>query len=565
MLDGYVGWPEEAARRYCEAGLWERITVSEMVARTANRNPGKLAVVYGDRRITYGQLIGESRRLALGLLELGLKPHDRAVMQLPNGLEFVTTYLALNWIGVIPVMALRSHRHAEVRHFIRASGATTYFIADNVGAFDYRPMAAEMSAEFPSLRHVVVAGMPGPGQTALASHLPTEPDGAALDAALRAVRPCAEDVSTMLLSGGTTAMSKLIPRSHNDYVLNARLCGQIGGFGPETVFMAVLPLAHNYNLASPGMLGVFYAGGTLVIGSSADTSDIFEIVQRERVTVIAAAVPMVSNWLNSDLPKRCDLSSLRVIQSGGARLPPELRLRVQQELGCIEQEIYGTAEGLINMVRLDDPEDLRLESSGAPVCELDEIKVLDDAGNEVADGEPGELVVRGPYTINGYYNAPEKNAEAFTADGFYRMGDIVRKRGRYVYTEGRRKDLINRGGEKISCDEVENLIFGLPQVKQVSLVAMPDPVFGEKACACVVLKPGTRLDFQELVAHLRKQHIASFKLPERLEVMPSFPVSPVGKILKRELRQMIATKLLAEAASNTQERASTAQLPDLGS
>ena len=163
--------------------------------------------------------------------------------------------------------------------------------------------------------------------------------------------------------------------------------------------------------------------------------------------------------------------------------------------------------------------------------------------------QPGELVVRGPYTINGYYNAPEKNAEAFTADGFYRMGDIVRKRGRYVYTEGRRKDLINRGGEKISCDEIENLIFGLPQVKEVSLVAMPDPVFGEKACACVVLKPGTRLGFDELIAHLRRQHIASFKLPERLEVMPSFPISPVGKILKRQLRDMIASKLEAERAS----------------
>jgi 2,3-dihydroxybenzoate-AMP ligase len=201
------------------------------------------------------------------------------------------------------------------------------------------------------------------------------------------------------------------------------------------------------------------------------------------------------------------------------------------------------------MVRLGDPDELLLESSGTPVSEFDEIKVLDDAGHEVPDGEPGELVVRGPYTINGYYNAPEKNAEAFTADGFYRMGDIVRKRGRYVYTEGRRKDLINRGGEKISCDEVENLIFGLPQVKQVSLVAMPDPVFGEKACACVVLKPGTALSFDEMVGHLRAQHIASFKLPERLEVMPAFPVSPVGKILKRELREMLAARVEAERAA----------------
>jgi 2,3-dihydroxybenzoate-AMP ligase len=549
MLDGFVGWPEEAARRYREAGLWEGLTVAEMVARSARRDPGKVAVVYGDRRITYEELVTESRQLALGLLELGLKSLDRAVMQLPNVPEFVTTYLALNWIGAIPVTALRAHRHAEVRHFIRASGASAYFIADTVGNYDYRPMAADMVAEFPFLRHVVVAGQAAPGQTMLASHVARTASREALDAGLQVARPSAEDVSTMLLSGGTTSMSKLIPRTHNDYVLNARLCAQAGGFDNGTVFMAVLPLGHNYNLASPGMLGTFYAGGTLVIANSTDTADLFETVERERVTVIAAVVPLIANWLNSEVPKKFDLSSLRVVQNGGARLAPELRARVRQELGCIPQEVYGTAEGLINMVRLDDPDDLLLESSGAPVSEFDEIMVLDDDGTEVPDGEPGELVVRGPYTINGYYNAPEKNAEAFTPDGFYRMGDIVRKRGRYVYTEGRRKDMINRGGEKISCDEIENLIFGLPQVKEVSLVGMPDPVFGEKACACVVLKPGTGLSFEELIAHLRAQHIASFKLPERLEVMPAFPVSPVGKILKRELRDIIASKVEAERAS----------------
>jgi 2,3-dihydroxybenzoate-AMP ligase len=550
MLQGFVGWPEAAAQRYRDAGLWEGLTVAEMVARTASRQPGKVAVVYGDRRITYAELIAESRRLALGLLELGLKPLDRAVMQLPNIPEFVTTYLALNWIGVIPVMALRAHRHAEVRHFIRASGAAAYFIADEVAGFDYRPMAAEMAAQFPFLRHVVVAGQAAAGQSTLAGLVARPADPAAIDAALAVVRPTADEVSTMLLSGGTTSVSKLIPRTHNDYVLNARLCAQAGGFDGDTVFMAVLPLGHNYNLASPGLLGTFYAGGTLVIATSTDTAEVFRAVERERVTVIAAVVPLIANWLNSDLPRRFDLSSLRVIQNGGARLAPELRSRVRQELGCTPQEDYGTAEGLINMVRLGDADELLLESSGTPVCELDEIKVLDDDGNEVADGQTGELVVRGPYTINGYYNAPEKNAEAFTADGFYRMGDIVRKHGRYVYTEGRRKDLINRGGEKISCDEVENLIFGLPQVKEVSLVAMPDPVFGEKACACVVLKPGTRLAFDELIAHLRAQRIASFKLPERLEVMPAFPVSPVGKILKRELRELVAAKLEAERASH---------------
>jgi len=307
--------------------------------------------------------------------------------------------------------------------------------------------------------------------------------------------------------------------------------------------MAILPLGHNYNLASPGLLGTFYAGGTVVLAPSADTDEIFAAVAREKVSVIAAVVPLIANWLNSDLPQRHDLSSLKVVQNGGARLAPELRARLRERLSCTPQEIYGTAEGLINMTRLDDDDDHLLHSSGTPVSEFDEIKVLDDSDREVPDGEPGELVTRGPYTINGYYDAPAKNVEAFTADGFYRMGDIVRKRGAHVYTEGRRKDLINRGGEKISCDEVENLIFMHPKVKAVTLVGIPDPVFGEKACACVICKPGETLGFDELVAFLRAQRIASFKLPERLELMNEFPLSPVGKILKRELREAIAKKL----------------------
>jgi 2,3-dihydroxybenzoate-AMP ligase len=315
--------------------------------------------------------------------------------------------------------------------------------------------------------------------------------------------------------------------------------------------MAILPLGHNYNLASPGMLGAFYYGGTVVIAPGTGVDEVFSLVQRERVTVIAAVVPLITTWLNSEALSAYDLSSLAVVQNGGARLAPELRRRLRERLGCTPQEIYGTAEGLINMTHLDDPDELLLESSGAPVCDDDEIMVIDDAGREVADGEAGELVTRGPYTIRGYYNAPDKNAESFLPGGWYRMGDVVRRRGRYVYTEGRRKDMINRGGEKISCEEIESLILGHPSVKSAVLVGMPDPVFGEKACACVVTLPGKTLAFADLIAFLRERQIASFKLPERLELFRELPVSPVGKILKRQLRETIVERLAHERAAST--------------
>src|SRR5882672_6880453 len=547
MLDGFVPWPADVAAQYRRDGVWEGITVAEMVERAARAHPDKVAVVHGARRITYVEVVRDARRLAGALLERGIAPHDRVVMQLPNTPTFIELYLALNYIGAIPVMALRAHRHAEVRHFINASGAVAYAIPDRIGEFDYRAMADEMRTAFPALGHIFVDGEASTGQVTFDSLRAVSIDESALKERLAAVRPDPADVSTMLLSGGTTSMSKLIPRTHDDYVLNARLCARAGGFTRDTVLGAILPLGHNYNLASPGILGAFQAGGTVVLMRGTDADEVFTTVAREHVTVIAAVVPLIVNWLNADVGARYDLSSLRVMQNGGARLAPELRARLRERFGCTPQEIYGTAEGLINMTRLDDADDMLLHSSGVPVSDLDEIRVIDDEGNEVADGKAGELVTRGPYTIRGYYKAAEKNAEAFLPGGWYRMGDIVRKRGRYVYTEGRRKDQINRGGEKISCDEIENLIFRHPAVKSVVLVAMPDPVFGEKACACVILKPDAALAFEELITFLRAQRIASFKLPERLEILQEFPVSPVGKILKRQLRDMVAAKLLAEA------------------
>jgi 2,3-dihydroxybenzoate-AMP ligase len=548
MLDGCTPWPEELARRYRARGLWEGATIAGVLARTAARRPGHTALVHGGERISYAALERTANRLACGFLEAGVRPLDRVVVQLPNTPAFVTTYFALVRIGAIPVTALRAHRHSEVGHFLRASGATAYVIPDRLREFDYRAMARELAPGAPALRTVFVAGEPGAGQRALGPLIDDGLGDAEVASRLAGVRPDPSEVATMLLSGGTTSLSKLIPRTHDDYVLNARLCGAAGGFDASTVHLVVLPLGHNYNLASPGMLGAFYHGGTVVLAPSGDAEEVFRLVESERVTSIAAAVPLISAWLASPAADRRDLASLRVIQNGGARLAPELRARLRERFGCLPQEIYGTAEGLINMTRLDDPDDLLLDSSGAPVSDDDEIMVVDEAGREVADGEAGELVTRGPYTIRGYYRADEKNREAFTADGWYRMGDIVRRRGRYLWTEGRRKDMINRGGEKISCEEVEALIYEHPKVRVVTLVAMPDPLFGEKACAFVVPRPGETLSFDELVAFLRAQNIASFKLPERLELVDELPLSPVGKILKRELRERITAKLADEAA-----------------
>ncbi len=546
MLRGCTPWPPQFAQDYRQKGYWEGITLGEMLDMSVEEYGPREALVFNDQRVTYRELGDRVNRLAFHFAEQGLKPLDRVLLQLPNIPEFVYVYFALVKIGVIPVMALPPHRQTEIRHFIKYSEAVGYFIPSVYRKFDYRGMAGEMVLEFPNLKHVFVAGDAHDGQISISKLLDAPVKAAQVAGVLKKYRPNPDEVALMLLSGGTTALPKLIPRTHDDYVLNSKASGLVSEFNQDTTFLAVLPLAHNYTLSSPGIQGTLFCGGKVVIAPGVDPETVFSLVEKEKVNVIAAAVPLVSNWLNSPIPALYNLTSLKVVQNGGAKLAPELRKRLQDKFGCTPQEVFGTAEGLLNMTRLSDQGDILYNSSGAPVMDADEIKVVDENGKEVPDGEPGELLCRGPYTIRGYYNAPEINRQAFTKDGFYHMGDVVRKYGRYIYAEGRKKDLINRGGEKISCDEVENFIFAYPKVKEVCLVAMPDEVFGEKACAFVVPKAGEVITFEELIQFLLKQNIAKFKLPERLELVEQFPISPAGKILKRALREMITEKLLQE-------------------
>lgn len=545
MLSGCTRWPEDLARAYRAKGYWKGVTIPQFFKAMAAATPDRIVVVDGDERISLGKMWADSGRLAAHFLGMGIVPGDRVVFQIPNGTDFFSVFIALSRVGAIPVMALPPHREEELVHFARFSGATALFVPQQVRDFDFRTMAENVRAEVPALRHVLVLGEALEGQVSLTALAAAPPVPGALDA-VDAIELDPEDVVLMLLSGGTTALPKLIPRTHDDYIYNFEQSARIAGFGPDTVLLAALPLAHNYSLGSPGALGAIALGGRVVIAHKTDCETVFSLVEREGVTAIPAAVPLVVNWLNDPRLDQFNVSTLKVVQNGGARLSPELRDRLRKRLGCQFQEVYGTAEGLLNLTRLDDPDDKILESSGAPICEDDEIKVIGIDGNELPDGEAGELVVRGPYTIRGYYNAPEVNAKAFTPDGFYRMGDIVRKHGRYIVADGRKNDLINRGGEKISTDELENYILKHPAIHGVAVVAMPDEVFGEKACAVVTLKERQQLTFNDLKTFLLGQRIAKFKLPERLEIVDEFPLSPAGKILRRNLRDLVIDRIAAE-------------------
>src|SRR5262245_37971282 len=434
MLTGCVPWPEDLARSYRDKGYWRDVSLPHYFANLVAEAPNRLAIIDGERRFTLEDIWVRSLRLAANLHGVGLRSRQIVIFQLPNCAEFLISFLALTRLGVIPVLALPSHRQTEISHYVRASGASALFIPDRIRDFDFSAMARIVRETSPCLRNVFVLGASRTEEVSLSVLIDSDPPAASV-AAIAADSPDPSDVALMLLSGGTTALPKLIPRTHNDYVYNFEQSARVAGFGSDTIQLIVLPMAHNYNLGSPGMLGTIARGGRVVIAPKADTSTVFTLVANERVTTIPAAVPLFVNWLNDPTLAKFDVSSLKTVQNGGARLSPELRDRVRRTFHCHYQEVYGTAEGLLNLTFLDDDDEKILMSSGAPMCPDDEIRVIDAEGREVPDGEKGELITRGPYTIRGYYNAPDANARAFTPDGFYRMGDVVTKRGRHVYAE----------------------------------------------------------------------------------------------------------------------------------
>ncbi|MGW8380599.1 AMP-binding protein [Streptomyces sp. ODS28] len=523
MLEGCVPWPESSARAYRTKGYW----TDELLGTLPAGAREKTALVTEDRTLTYGELDRAADRLAAGLRGLGLGAGDRVVVQLPNDVELVVLCTALFRMGALPVFSLPAHRTSEITHLVESAEAVAYVCADQVLDCDYRTIAKEVLESTESLRHVLVAGDPGPF-TALAD---VDAEPVALPA------PDPGEVALFLLSGGTSGRPKLIPRTHADYTYQLRQSARLCGFGPDTRYLCALPMGHNFALACPGVLGTLRLGGTAVLAPAPTPEAAFPLIESAGVTATSLVPPLVPLWLEAAEWNEHDLSSLGLLQVGGTRLAPEAAKEVPGTLGCTLQQVYGMAEGLLNYTRLDDPESVVFHTQGRPLAPADEVRVIREDGEEAGPGEAGELFTRGPYTIRGYYRAKERNRTQFTDEGYYRTGDVVRRTAAgYFEVVGRINDVVNRGGEKVPSQEVEEHLLADPRIASAALIGLPHPDMGEQTCACVVPQdpahPPTLLEVQ---AGLRDRGIAPYKLPDRMVTFSEMPLTAVGKIDKRAL------------------------------
>ncbi|AIG28008.1 salicylate synthase [Brevibacillus laterosporus] len=522
-------WFEDTAKNYEQLGFWEPKTLGQQLRMWAQQYQNREALVEGDSRLTYKELDSQVDELASGFIQMGIKKGDNVAVQLPNRISFVLTCFALFRIGALPILVLPAHREAELDGIFTLAKPVAYIIPTTFLGFDYTKMAQQLVKKHPSVKFVMTDGESDIGiNLADISGTPAELDV-----------PSYKDTALLLLSGGTTGTPKLIPRTHADYAYNAKAAATRCKLTPQSVYLAVLPIAHNFPLCCPGILGTLSAGGKVVLCQTTSGDEAFPLIEKERVTITALVPSIVHVWLEVlEWDTSNDLSSLEVLQVGGSMLDENLAKRVIHEMKCKLQQVFGMAEGLICCTSLDDPESVIISCQGRPLSDADEVRIVDEYGNDVEAGAYGELIVRGPYTISGYYRAPEQNRESFTPDGFYRSGDKARitPEGNFQIG-GRIKEQINRAGEKIMPAEVEAYLRMHPDIKDAALITLPDPTLGEKSCAYVITD-NQDITLADIHAFFHEKGVARYKMPDQIEFIDYWPLTSVGKVNKAKLKEL---------------------------
>lgn len=526
-------WPEDKAQYYYKRGYWINKPLTHILYKNNKSKPDALAIICKNQQISYKELECLSTNLASRIAAYGIGKGDTALVQLPNTSEFFITFFALLKAGVVPLNALYSHGKYELNNFIEQIKPTLLVVSSMHEVFKDDKFIGELKAkeEHPKL---ILKLSDDVNEFGLSQWIEQSCSESEIDFSATP----ANEVALFQLSGGSTGTPKLIPRTHNDYYYSVRASVDICKVSSKTRLLCALPAAHNFMLSSPGALGVFYAGGCVVLASDPEPFHCFTLIEKHRVTMAPLVPSAVIAWIDQASENKKNLSSLTLIQVGGANFSESLARQVPQVFDCQLQQVFGMAEGLVNYTRLDDTDEQIFTTQGRPISEDDEILILDEDDKPVPNGAIGILATRGPYTFRGYYKSPAHNSKVFNNEGYYYSGDLVQLTSTgNLRVVGRIKDQINRGGEKISSEEIENLLLSHPDVLDAALVAFVDPNLGEKSCAYVVsrsfdIKPST------LRRYLLEIGIAQYKIPDRFKFIESMPLTAVGKTDKKLLRNL---------------------------
>lgn len=520
------------------------MTIADLIDSAAEAQPDKLALVGGTVRLTRVELRQRVSRLAAGFIRLGIQKGESVLLQLPNWTEFIYSYFALQKIGAVPVLLISGYGRTEVSHLCTVTEAAAWIVPRIYRSRDYTPCIAAVRAAHPGLRHVISARAERPDKNSDISleEMMAVAGNADENAQVAARRPDPVDIAHILPSGGTTGLPKAIPRTHQDYLCNVKYLHQAGQMTDDDVCLIAVPVGHN--LALLNVVGAALVGYRIVLLDSTRAEDICRTLETERVSYMPTVPSLLKRILEFAGRDNYDLSALRKVSAGGEAATPDLAVHVRQNLRCAYISEFGMSEGPLCRTRLDDDPEAVSGSVGKPICPDDEFTILDDGGRSLPSGTDGELAARGPGIFAGYLHNAAENERAFTQKGFFRTGDLARidHNGNVTIT-GRIKDVINRGGEKISPAEIEKFLLAHPQIADAAVIGMPDAALGEKICAYVCIESGATLAHEDIRRFMEESGASRRLIPERVEFVTTLPLTEAGKHDKKALREDIRRKL----------------------
>ncbi|PUE11122.1 short-chain-fatty-acid--CoA ligase [Limnohabitans sp. T6-5] len=569
----------EKIKTYVEQGWWSEETMGELFIKTAEQQLQAMAVVDPPNRQdicgvaplswTWGQLLQQVGRYSALFHAQGLRKDDVIVMQLPNCVEMHAIYLACAITGVVVSPVPVQYRAHELTHVFATTQAKLGITTERVGNYLAAQQWAAHAHLFEGLQQIWSLGhdLP-PGVMSLNQWLDsTLPWSASqLRQHMQDEGVTAHDVLTICWTSGTEARSKGVPRNHNEWLIAGQSVSQAGQLQWGAQLLIPFPFVNMAGVSS-SLAAWLLVGGTLHHHHPFDL-DVFVGQLRAHPMDYSVAAPAVLNLLLKQPEKMAgvDLSRLKSVGSGGGPLSEWMMEEMKNRFDIEVVNYFGSNEGAaLSSSPLDMPESkqraLYFPRMGVPgftwkmaVAQKIQTRLVDiDTGEDIHEtGRIGELRFKGPTIFSGYYKAPELTERAFDAQGFYRTGDLFEIAGvasQFYRFAGRHKDIVIRGGMNISSEEIEGLLLSHPQVRDAAVIGLPDPVMGERVCAVVVSQAGQDLTLQNLVDYLKNiQEVAAFKWPERLILLDELPRNPVGKILKRQLRERFAAEPVESAS-----------------
>jgi non-ribosomal peptide synthetase component E (peptide arylation enzyme) len=518
--------------RWRKEGYWGRESFFDILSARAEAHPDREVFADAQGRITYGELKDKILRCAAFLRQIGIERGDVVTIQLPNRIAFPIAFFALELIGAVANKVNPDFRVRELDYILRFSGSRALICPASFRGFDYMAMARQLRQSIPGLTHVVVAGEAVDGEWNLehgiATTTPLAPENR--------VRMSADEIFRMAFTSGTTGNPKCVLHSFNTTLPTVRQINADMDLTERDVQLVYLPVCLNWGYLC--LLQAIVSGSSAVLLERFSAKGALDLIQRERVTYIATAPASIVAMLNEPGLASYDVSSLRAVITGGASAAIETIRDFQLRMPGKLIELYGMLEtGFHSYTRFsDDP--AKVNGTIGRVVSSMELKILDEPGREVPRGEVGEIAALGPSVHLGYHANAAANAEAFTADGWFRTGDLGRIVGN-VEIVGRRKEIINRGGKKFFPREVEEILYTHPKIMHAAMVGIADARLGERNCLCVIAKAGQSVTLAEMIGYLKDQ-VADYKLPEELHLVEELPFTATGKLRRHVLAERIS-------------------------